>query len=37
MAEEKENKVQERYKKEFSRYQKQVAEKAKNEDKKRAA
>lgn len=34
---EKEKEVQERYKQEFSRYKKQVEDKAKNEDKKKAA
>jgi hypothetical protein len=38
MAEkETERDVQERYKQEFSRYKKQVEEKSKNEDKKKAA
>jgi hypothetical protein len=38
MAEkDKEVSVQERYKQEFSRYKKQVEEKSKNEDKKKAA
>lgn len=34
---EKDREVQERYKKELARYQKQVEEKAKTEDKKKAA
>ena len=37
MAEKEKENVQERYKQEFSKYKKQVEEKVKNEDKKKAA